>query len=196
MASSEIDRNSGSFQPTIVRTTGSTVLFFVVTGLCTIGVVSILFGDLSSRGLAAAGIPAAVGTLVFVLYRFPRVELHRSELVLVNPLQTVSIPWNLVDGFETHFGLAVRTHEKKFASWPLAGRGKRWEKDEHDMRRLVENPNPAVATVLDRYARLSDEELANPGGKRTVRTVWNLGIIVAGLLAVTWAVWGVAVLPG
>ncbi|QUL80774.1 hypothetical protein [Brevibacterium sp. SMBL_HHYL_HB1] len=196
MASSEIDRNSGSFQPTIVRTTGSTVLFFVVTGLCTIGVVSILFGDFSPRGLAAAGIPAAVGTLVFALYRFPRVELHRSELVLVNPLQTVTIPWNLVDGFETHFGLAVRTHEKKFGSWPLAGRGKKWEKDEHDMRRLVESPNPAVDTVLDRYARLSDEELANPGGKRTIRTVWNLGIIVAGLLAVAWAAWGVAVLPG
>ena len=108
----------------------------------------------------------------------------------------MTIPWNLVDGFETHFGLAVRTHEKKFASWPLAGRGKKWEKDEHDMRRLVESPNPAVDTVLDRYARLSDEELANPGGKRTIRTVWNLGIIVAGLLAVAWAAWGVAVLPG
>src|SRR5699024_986525 len=110
----------------------------------------------------------------------------------VTGVQTCALPiW-----FETHFGLAVRTHEKKFASWPLAGRGKRWEKDEHDMRRLVENPNPAVATVLDRYARLSDEELANPGGKRTVRTAWNLGIIVAGLLAGTGAVGGVAGLPG
>lgn len=195
MASSEIDRNSGSFQPTIVRTTGSTVLFFVVTGLCAIGIVSILFGDFSMRGLAAAGIPAAVDALVFALYRFPRVELHRSQLVLVNPLQTVSIPWNLVDGFETHFGLAVRTHQKKFASWPLAGRGKKWERDEHDRRRLVENPNPAVDTVLDRYARLSDEELANPGGKRAIRTEWNLGIIIAGLVALAWAAWGLAALP-
>ena len=179
-----------------MRTTRSTALFFVVSGLSAIGVVSILISDFSLRGLGTAGIPLAVGALVFVLYRFPRVELHRKELILVNPLQTVTIPWNLVDGFETHFGLAVRTHEKKFASWPLAGKGKKWEKDEHDMRRLVESPNPAVDTVLDRYARLSDEELANPGGKRTIRTVWNLGIIVAGLLAVAWAAWGVAVLPG
>nr|WP_209325194.1 hypothetical protein [Brevibacterium renqingii] len=190
-----MDRNSASLQSTIVRTTSSTALFFVVAGLCSIGVISILIGDFSLRGLAAAGIPLAVATLVFVLYRFPRVELHRSELVLVNPLQTVTIPWNLIDGFETHFGLTVRTHEKKFSSWPLAGRGKKWERDEHDIRRLVENPNPAVGTVLDRYAGLSDEELANPGGKRRIETIWNLGVIAVGLLAIAWAVLGFAALP-
>ena len=130
-----------------------------------------------------------------MLYRFPRVELHRKELILVNPLQTVTIPWNLIDGFETHFGLGVRTHEKKFSSWPLAGRGKKWEKDKHNIRHLVESPNPAVDTVLDRYARLSDEELANPGGKRRVERAWNLSIIVAGLLAIAWAVIGFVILP-
>lgn len=195
MVNSEIDRNSADAQPTIVRTTSSTVLFFVVAGLCTLGVISIVFGDFTLRGLAAAGIPLAVGTLVYVFYRFPRVELHRQQLVLVNPLQTVTIPWNLVDGFETHFGLGVRTHEKRFSSWPLAGKGKKWEKDEHDMRRLVENPSPAVDAVLDRYAGLSDDELANPGGKRTIERRWNLGIIAAGLIAVAWAIVGFAALP-
>ncbi|WP_436326460.1 hypothetical protein [Brevibacterium sp. FAM 27836] len=194
MANSEIDRNQA--EPRIVRTTGSTALFFVVAGLCTLGIASIVIGDFTLRGLAAAGIPLAVGTLVFGFYRYPRVELHRQQLVLVNPLQTVTIPWNLVDGFETHFGLSVRTHEKRFSSWPLAGKGKKWEKDENDMRRLVENPSPAVDAVLDRYAGLSDEELANPGGKRTIETRWNLGIIVAGLLAAAWAVVGIATLPG
>ncbi|WP_135538820.1 MULTISPECIES: hypothetical protein [unclassified Brevibacterium] len=85
MASSEMDRNSGSLQPTVVRTTSSTALYFVASGLSAIGAVSILIGDFSLRGLAAAGIPLAVGALVFVLYRFPRVELHRMELILVNP---------------------------------------------------------------------------------------------------------------
>ncbi|WP_298417116.1 hypothetical protein [Brevibacterium sp.] len=178
-----------------MRTTSSTALFFVVSGLSAIGVVSILISDFSLRGLGTAGIPLAVGALVFVLYRFPRVELHRKELILVNPLQTVTIPWNLIDGFETHFGLGVRTHEKKFSSWPLAGRGKKWEKDKHNIRHLVESPNPAVDTVLDRYARLSDEELANPGGKRRVERAWNLSIIVAGLLAIAWAVIGFVILP-
>jgi hypothetical protein len=195
VANSEMDRNSASLQPTIVRTTSSTVLFFVVGGLCALGVVSIVIGDFSLRGLAALGIPLAIGVLVYVLYRFPRVELHPQQLVLVNPLQTVTIPWNLVDGFETHFGLAVRTHEQQFSSWPLAGKGKKWEKDENDMRRLVENPNPAVDKVLDRYAGLSDEELSNPSGKRTIEKEWNLGVIVAGLLAIAWAVIGFAALP-
>ncbi|WP_228278143.1 hypothetical protein [Brevibacterium limosum] len=193
MADSEIDRNET--EPTVVRTTSSTALFFIVGGLCAFGVLSIVFGDFTLRGLAAAGIPLAVGTLVFVFYRYPRVELHRRQIVLVNPLQTVTIPWNLVDGFETHFGLSVRTHAKKFASWPLAGKGKKWEKDEHGIRRLVENPNPAVDTVLERYSALSDEELANPGGQRIVETRWNIGIIAVGLLAIAWALIGFAALP-
>lgn len=193
MAGSEIDRNQT--EPTVVRTTSSTAMFFIVGGLCALGVLSILFGDFTLRGLAAAGIPLAVGTLVFVFYRYPRVELHRQQLVLVNPLQTVTIPWNLVDGFETHFGLSVRTHEKKFASWSLSGKGKKWEKDEHGMRRLVENPSPAVDTVLERYSTLSDAELANPGGQRVIETRWNIGIIAVGLLAIVWALFGFAALP-
>lgn len=193
MVDSEIDRNET--EPTVVRTTSSTALFFIVGGLCAFGVLSIVFGDFTLRGLAAAGIPLAVGTLVFVFYRYPRVELHRQQLVLVNPLQTVTIPWNLVDGFETHFGLSVRTHEKKFASWPLAGKGKKWEKDEHGMRRLVENPSPAVDTVLERYSSLSDTELANPGGQRVIETRWNIGIIAVGLLVIVWALFGLAALP-
>ena len=193
MADSEIDRNET--EPTVVRTTSSTALFFIVGGLCALGVISIVFGDLTLRGLAAAGIPLAVGTLVFVFYRYPRVELHRQQLVLVNPLQTVTIPWNLVDGFETHFGLSVRTHEKKFASWPLAGKGKKWEKDEQGVRQLVENPDPAVDAVLDRYAALSDAELANPGGQRVVEKRWNVGIIAVGLLVIVWALIGFAALP-
>lgn len=101
----------------------------------------------------------------------------------------------LVDGFETHFGLSVRTHEKKFASWPLAGKGKKWEKDEHGRRELVEDPSPAVDTVLERYSALSDAELANPGGQRVVETRWNIGIIAVGLLAIAWALIGFAALP-
>lgn len=194
MVNSEIDRNQTD--PTLVRTTSSTVLFFVVGGLCALGVISIILGDFSLRGLAAAGIPAAIGTLVFIFYRFPRVEMHRQQLVLVNPLQTVTIPWNLVDGFETHFGLSVRTHEKRFSSWPLAGKGKRWEKDEHDMRRLVDSPSPAVDTVLERYSGLGDDELANPGGKRVIERRWNLGLIAVGLLVVAWAIVGFTALPG
>ena len=193
MADSEIDRNET--EPTVVRTTSSTALFFIVGGLCALGVISIVFGDFTLRGLAAAGIPLAVGTLVFVFYRYPRVELHLQQLVLVNPLQTVTIPWNLVDGFETHFGLSVRTHEKKFASWPLAGKGKKWEKDEQGVRQLVENPDPAVDAVLDRYAALSDAELANPGGQRVVEKRWNVGIIAVGLLVIVWALIGFAALP-
>ena len=193
MADSEIDRNET--EPTVVRTTSSTALFFIVGGLCAFGVLSIVFGDFTLRGLAAAGIPLAVGTLVFVFYRYPRVELHRQQLVLVNPLQTVTIPWNLVDGFETHFGLSVRTHEKKFASWPLAGKGKKWEKDEQGVRQLVENPDPAVDAVLDRYAALSDAELANPSGQRVIETRWNIGIIAVGLLSIVWALIGFAALP-
>ena len=193
MADSEIDRNET--EPTVVRTTSSTALFFIVGGLCALGVISIVFGDFTLRGLAAAGIPLAVGTLVFVFYRYPRVELHRQQLVLVNPLQTVTIPWTLVDGFETHFGLSVRTHEKKFASWPLAGKGKKWEKDEQGVRQLVENPDPAVDAVLDRYAALSDAELANPGGQRVVEKRWNVGIIAVGLLVIVWALIGFAALP-
>ena len=193
MADSEIDRNET--EPTVVRTTSSTALFFIVGGLCAFGVLSIVFGDFTLRGLTAAGIPLAVGTLVFVFYRYPRVELHRQQLVLVNPLQTVTIPWNLVDGFETHFGLSVRTHEKKFASWPLAGKGKKWEKDEQGRRQLVEDPSPAVDAVLDRYAALSDAELANPSGQRVIETRWNIGIIAVGLLSIVWALIGFAALP-
>ncbi|MDN5808218.1 MAG: hypothetical protein L0J17_11505 [Brevibacterium sp.] len=195
MANSEIDRNSGNSQPTIVRTTSSTVLFFVIASLCVIGVGSIVVGDFTSRGLAVAGIPIAIITIVYALYRFPRVELGHKELALINPLLSVRIPWNLVDGFDIHFGLGVRTHEKVYSSWPLASKGKKMEKDEHGIRRLMDNPNPAVDTVLDRYSGLGDEELSNPRGQRTITTRWNLGIITALVIAVVWAAFGFAALP-
>lgn len=195
MVNSEIDRSAGNNQPRVVRTTSSTVLFFVIAALCAVGVGSIAIGDFTLRGLAVAGIPIAVGTVVYALYRFPRVELGHRELALINPLQSVRIPWNLIDGFDIHFGLGVRTHEKVFSSWPLAGRGKKMEKDEHGIRRLMDNPNPAVDTVLDRYSGLSDEELSNPRGERTITTSWNLGIIAALVVAVVWAGIGFAALP-
>lgn len=195
MVNSEIDRNSGNNQPTVVRTTSSTVLFVVIAGLCVIGIGSIIVGDFTSRGLAVAGIPVAIITAVYALYRFPRVELGQKEISLINPLKTVRIPWNLVDGFDIHFGLGVRTHEKVFSSWPLAGRGKKMEKDEHGIRRLMDNPNPAVDTVLDHYSGLGDEELSNPRGERTVTTSWNVGIIAALVAAVIWAGIGFAALP-
>lgn len=195
MVNSEIGRNSGNNQPTIVRTTSSTVLFVVITALCVVGVGSIVVGDFTARGLAVAGIPIAIGTVVYVLYRFPRVELGHKELALINPLQSVHIPWNLVDGFDTHFGLGVRTHSKVYSSWPLAGRGKKMEKDEHGIRRLMDNPNPAVDTVLDRYSGLNDDELSNPRGQRTITAEWNLGIIAALVIAVVWAAFGFIALP-
>ena len=195
MVNSEIGRNSGNTQPTIVRTTSSTVLFISIAALCLLGVGSIAVGDFTIRGLAVAGIPIAIVTIVYALYRFPRVELGHKELSLINPLQTVRIPWNHVDGFDIHFGLGVRTQEKLYSSWPLAGKGKKMEKDEHGIRRLMDNPNPAVDTVLDRYAGLTDEELSNPRGERTVTTQWNLGIIAALVLAVVWAAVGFIALP-
>ncbi len=178
-----------------VRTTGSSVLFFAIAALCGLGVASIVVGDFTLRGLAVAGIPAAIFTLVYALYRFPRVELRQREIALINPLQSVVIPWNRVDGFETHFGLGVRTHEATYSSWPLAGRGKRMEKDEHGIRRLMDNPNPAVDAVLDRYSRLGEDELANPHGERTITTAWNVGLIAAVLGAIAWAAIGFATLP-
>lgn len=195
MPYSEIDRNSENNQPTIVRTTSSTVLFVVIAALCLLGIGSILIGDFTLRGLAVAGIPIAVGTVVYALYRFPRVELGHRELALINPLQSVHIPWNLVDGFDIHFGLGVRTHEKSYSSWPLAGRGKKMEKDEHGVRRLMDNPNPAVDSVLDHHAGLSDEQLSNPRGERTITTEWNFGVIFAVVVTLAWAVFGFFALP-
>ena len=195
MVNSEIGRNSGNSQPTVVRTTSSTVLFIVVAVVCLLGVGSIVIGDFTLRGLGVAGIPIAIFTVVYALYRFPRVELGHKELSLINPLQSVYIPWNLVDGFEIHFGLGVRTHEKVYSSWPLAGRGKKMEKDEHGIRRLMDNDNPAVDTVLDRYASLTDEELANHRGERTITTSWNFGIILALVVTIVWAIFGFIALP-
>lgn len=195
MLNSEIGPNSGNEQPTIVRTTSSTVLFFVIAGLCVIGLGSIVVGDFTARGMAVAGIPIAIITVVYALYRFPRVELRHKEIALINPMKSVRIPWNLVDGFDIHFGLGVRTHEKVYSSWPLAGRGKKMEKDEHGIRRLMDNPNPAVDTVLDRHSKLSDEELSNPRGERTISSSWNFGIIAALVVAVIWAGFGFAALP-
>ena len=195
MANSEIDPNSGHKQPTVVRTTSSTVLFYVIAGLGVLGLGSIIVGDFTARGLAVAGIPVAIITAVYALYRFPRVELGHKEISLINPMQSVHIPWNLVDGFDIHFGLGVRTHEKVYSSWPLAGRGKKMEKDEHGIRRLMDNPNPAVDTVLDRYSALSDEELSNPRGEHTISTSWNIGIIAALVAAIVWAGIGFAALP-
>ncbi|WP_269067086.1 hypothetical protein ACH82I_03310 [Brevibacterium sp. GP-SGM9] len=188
-------RNSDEIQPTIVRTTSSTVLFIVIAAICVLGLGSIVLGDFTMRGLAVAGIPVAVLTLVFVLYRFPRVELGQQQIGLVNPLKTIAVPWNLVDGLDTHFGLSVRTHEKTYSSWPLAGKGKKMEKDERGIRSLMDNPSPAVDTVLDRYAALSDAELANPRGERTITERWNLAIIIALIVAIVWAVFGFTALP-
>ncbi|SII43642.1 Uncharacterised protein [Mycobacteroides abscessus subsp. abscessus] len=105
------------------------------------------------------------------------------------------MPWNLVDGFDTHFGLSVRTHEKSYSSWPLAGRGKKMEKDAHGIRRLVDEPSPAVDTVLDHHARLNEAQLANPRGERTITQVWNVPVIAALAVAIVWAILGFMAVP-
>lgn len=179
----------------IIRTKSSTALFVCIAVICLIGLGSIVVGDLTMRGLAVAGIPTAALVLVYALYRFPRVELREQELGLINPLQTVTIPWNLVDSFDTHFGLSVVTHEKSFSSWPLAGKGKKMEKDDNGVRHLVDHPNPAVDAVLDHFAGLGDAELSNPGGRRTIVTQWNVGLIAAMAAGIVWAIIGFSALP-
>lgn len=179
----------------IVRTTGSTVLFGLIAIIAVIGVGSIVVGDLTLRGLAIAGIPVLLFIGAWMLYRFPRVELRPRDIVLVNPLKTVTVPWNLVDGFDTHFGLGVETHEKTFSSWPLAGRGKKMEKDAAGARRLVDNPNPAVDGVLDHFRGLGDEQLSNPRGERTITERWNIEVIIVLAVAIGWAVIGFAAVP-
>ncbi|MCT1551217.1 hypothetical protein [Brevibacterium casei] len=191
MANSEI----GPDETRIVRTTGSTVLFVLVAAVAAIGIGSIVVGDFTLRGLAVAGIPVLLFVGVWALYRHPRVELRTQEIVLVNPLTTITVPWNLVDGFDTHFGLSVRTHEKSYSSWPLAGRGKKMEKDAHGIRRLVDEPSPAVDTVLDHHARLNEAQLANPRGERTITQVWNVPVIAALAVAIVWAILGFMAVP-
>lgn len=196
VTNSEMDNGNPAPIATIVRPTGSTVLFLIVAVVCGLGVASIVVGDFTLRGLAVAGIPIAVILVVYALYRFPCVQLRPRELVLVNPMTTVAIPWNLVDGFDTHFGLSVRTHEGSYSSWSLAGRGKKMEKDEDGIRRLRDNHSPAVDAVLDHHAGLGEDALANPRGERRVTVTWNVGVISAVIGAVAWAVIGVAALPG
>ena len=58
--------------------------------------------------------------------------------------------------------------------------------------RILDEPSDAV---LDRYAALSDAELANPSGQRVIETRWNIGIIAVGLLSIVWALIGFAALP-
>lgn len=188
-------REMSTDAPRIVRTEGSTALFVTITVIAVIGLGSLAFGEFSLRGLAIAGLPVALFTWVWVLYRFPRVELRYREIALVNPLKTITIPWNLVDGFDTRFGLRVITHTKSYSSWSLAGRGKRTEKDADGVRLLVGRPNPAVAEVVDHHARLSEEELSNPRGERTSIEVWNLPIILALVIAIAWAGIGIMALP-
>jgi hypothetical protein len=79
---------------------------------------------------------AAIDLAVWVFFINPRIVYDSEQVVVVNPLRVFKADWAAVEGFETKFGLAVVTSNKKFVAWsaPAPSRREVRRISKHDLK--------------------------------------------------------------
>lgn len=101
-----------------------------------------------SRGWDAASWLLALGVLALWLYAYPSVRVRADDVVLVNPLQTITVPYNALIDVSTKFHLTLVTPAGRYGAWAA--------------------PAPGAASAL-RAARKSDRDLVKEHGGDPLR---------------------------
>lgn len=64
-----------------------------------------------------------VGYSAWVVFWLPRVEVDDAGVTLVNPLQTLKVPWSTIILVDTKYALALVTPKGRFTAWAAPAPG-------------------------------------------------------------------------
>jgi hypothetical protein len=140
------------YRAVVLRSTASRGMAVLVVVACAVAEAAIVaFGDpaLMLRGSA----PLAFGAVAaWVLFWIPEVRVDPAEVVLVNPLRTVTVRWPAITDVRTRWGLELVTTRGRYSAWAAprsgaigAGRAARLEV----RRREVGASTPREAVIRD-----------------------------------------------
>ncbi|CAL8898819.1 DUF2581 domain-containing protein [Kocuria varians] len=94
--------------------------FLVLLGIL-VGVAG--WGRTPAHHAAAVCGALALASLGYGLYWRPRLEVHDREVRLVNPLRTVSVPWERIVDVTTRFAVTLVTADGRYSSFALPSAG-------------------------------------------------------------------------
>lgn len=96
------------------------IVYFIAIGSLTSVVAS---QDWSNLGAATAA-AVLVCTAAHLMFWRPKVEIGDDGILVVNPLRTIRIGWQLVEEIDTRYALTVFVAGRKFSAWAATAPGR------------------------------------------------------------------------
>lgn len=200
--------------PTLTfRTTFSRVIAGVVVAVCVLALVLLAVSGDPASLLHSGGVFALVGVGAWALFWQPLVEVSDGEIVMVNVLRTVHIPWPSVTALDSRWSFSVETTAGTYHAWAApgsSGMAARWRPSrttpatDKDSGRgaaasstgseRISSGGDADAVALaagERLTKLKEAGfLTEPRADITPTRSWNVPVLVALGVAVAWVVAG------
>ncbi|MBO3086462.1 PH domain-containing protein [Cellulomonas fengjieae] len=82
------------------------------------------FEDGMTAVLRALPLAVALGLVAWLVFWHPRVDVTDHDVVLVNPLRTIRVPWAALINVETQYALALVTPGGRYRAWAAPGPGR------------------------------------------------------------------------
>lgn len=64
-----------------------------------------------------------VGYAAWLMFWLPRVDVHDDGVTLVNPLQTLVVPWSAIILVDTKYAMTLVTPKRRYAAWAAPAPG-------------------------------------------------------------------------
>lgn len=149
----------------IFRPTGPRVLAGVLVVGAAVGVVAILVAG----GLHAwpAVLPLVlVAYAAWLLFWFPKVEVGDRFVTLVNPLQTLRVPWDAIILVDTKYAMTLVTPSGRYSAWAAPAPGV--VSSLRDMRRSVKAESRDTSGTRYTSVRPGDQRTSDSGAVASV----------------------------
>jgi len=131
---------------------------------------------------------AAIDLGVWVFFINPHISYDAERVIVVNPLRIFKADWAAVEGFETKFGLAIVTANKKFVAWsaPAPSRREVRRISKHDLKgTILENQafiEPGLVQGFEAgnaFRQLEEVRAGNTAKTKTVNVSTNWLSVIA-----------------
>lgn len=104
------------------RPRGPRVLAVVLMVLAGMGAVAILASG--SLHFWPACLPMVLaGYAAWLMFWLPRVDVHDEGVTLVNPLQTLVVPWSAIILVDTKYSMTLVTPKRRYSAWAAPAPG-------------------------------------------------------------------------
>ena len=166
-----------------------------VIAACLLGLGSLVFGGDGALLVRASAPIVLIAVAAWTLLWVPAVLVDETEVVLLNPLRTIRLPWRVITDVRTRWGLDLLVDRRRYGAWAAtrpgsveAARAAR-RKDRLAASRTPSGgaerrPAMAVAAVVEQ--RWHAEHSKSGGATAAVR--WHRGtVLVLAVLVVTSA---------